>query len=251
MPSESCALLAMIFGCHLSLTVLAAEGQTSELEKKSGGTLEGLVTFVGEVPKSAVPDDAGIRRELLEVDGQTGGLRNVVVYLTPATTKAGAQHETAASGTQGRPMVDQENNEFTPRVIAVEQGQTVVFSNSDPANHNVRTTASVAKNQFNVFTGIGGKYEHRFVIEPDYRPVRLGCDIHPWMRGWVFVFDHALFSVTDEQGRFRITEIPPGEYWLTIVQPDVRHREQRKIEIQDGESLHLQTVVRQKADSAL
>jgi hypothetical protein len=148
----ACALLAIIASCLFHIPALARDA-----DEPAVGVLEGLVIFRGEIPKSATPDDAGIRRDLLEVDVETRGLRNVVAYLTPASDSKAPLFSVDAGKKSGqKPLVDQENNEFTPRIIAVEQGQTVVFGNSDPANHNVRTTASMTKNQFNIFTGIDG-----------------------------------------------------------------------------------------------
>jgi plastocyanin len=182
-----------------------------------------------------------MRRDLLEVDRKSGGLRHVVVYL--ARTDG---HAAPVKAPAEKAVMDQQNHEFIPRVIAVLLGQPVVFSNSDPANHNVRTTASERKNQFNVFTGVDGRYEHQFVVEPEYRPVRLGCDIHPWMTGWVFVFDHPLFAVTDERGRFRISQVPQGDYKLQIIQPDVRYREQRNVSVRDTATNRIEIVIEQK-----
>lgn len=209
------------------------------------GAVEGVITFQGEIPKSSVPDNSGARRRILEVDGASGGLRNVVAYLTPTNgPPLSAPPATAGRESGTKAAVDQRDHEFTPRVIAVREGEPVLFSNSDPANHNVRASASVAGNAFNVYTGVEGKYEHRFVAEPEYRPIRLGCDIHPWMRGWVYVFDHPYFAVTDEKGRFRIGRISPGEYRLHLIQPDLKHREQRHIEVRANQTRRVETVIR-------
>jgi hypothetical protein len=35
------------------------------------------------------------------------------------------------------------------------------------------------------------------------------------MRAWLVVRDNPYFAVTDESGRFRITDVPPGRYKLT------------------------------------
>jgi plastocyanin len=211
----------------------------SDLKQPAHGKVEGFVTFRGEIPKSSTPDDAGVRRDLLDVDRKTGGLRHVLVYLTRTNAPAPSTATPAR-----KPVVDQQNHEFTPRVIAVQQGQSILFSNSDPANHNVRTTASVKENEFNVFTSVDGKYEHRFVIEPAYRPIRLGCDIHPWMRGWVFVFDHPNFAVTDERGAFRIDSVPPGEYKLMIQQPDIRYARHRNVTVSIQEPTKIKIEIR-------
>ena len=198
----------------------------------NAGTIEGTVAFFGEIPKSTVVDDAGVRHDLVEVDARTRGLRNVVLYLTREDgAKLSRQRGAPTTNSSESLLMDQLDYAFRPRVLAVEQGKAVTFTNSDPANHNVRTTGLNKTNEFNKFTGVDGKYEHRFGLEPQYRPVRLGCDIHAWMRGWIYVFDHPYFEVTDEAGRFRIAGVPRGEYVLHVVQPDIAHSEQRKISV--------------------
>jgi plastocyanin len=218
-----------------------APGQT---EAKTG-SIEGTVTFSGTIPKSAVADDAGRHHDLLEVDAATRGLRHVVVYLTRADASKFSGGSMAGTNASSQTLVvDQVDYAFTPRVLAVREGQAVTFKNSDPANHNIRASASNNRNGFNVFTGVDGKYEHRFAVEPQYRPVRFGCDIHPWMRGWLFVFDHPYFGLTDEKGRFTIAAAPAGEYQLHIEQPDIGHRQQRKITIITNETSKADIVVR-------
>jgi plastocyanin len=192
------------------------------------GRIEGLVTFSGKIPKSAVADDAGERRELLRVDPRTRGVKDVVVWLTPAGQ---ATQSVAVASNTAPAVMDQLDHEFLPRVLAVVAGQPVKFSNSDPANHNVRTMASVAGNHFNVFTGPDGSYTHRFAVEPGHQPVRTGCDIHPWMRGWIYVFEHPCFAVTDERGRFEIGGVPVGRYKLQYRQPDIRAAGERDLVI--------------------
>jgi len=242
---KNCSMAAFIFAIGVFALVHcdAAESRNSanDLKLSAHGIIEGFIGFQSEIPKSPIADDAGMQRDLLEVDRKSGGLRYAVVYLMRTNRPAAS-----VKAPTEKAAMDQQNHEFTPRVIAVQAGQPVVFSNSDPANHNVRTTASVKQNELNVFTGIDGKYEHRFVVEPEYRPVRLGCDIHPWMRGWIFIFDHPYFAVTDERGRFRFSQVPPGDYQLHIVQPDIRYREQRNLVISESATNRIETVIRQK-----
>jgi plastocyanin len=212
-------------------------------ESKGFGSVEGVVRFHGDIPKSSTADDAGVRHDLIEVDGKTRGLRYVVVYLTRVDGGTLSGQRTNSSE---KLLMAQVDYAFRPRVLAVQQGEAVTFTNSDPANHNVRTTASTKTNEFNVFTGVDGKYEHRFELEPQQRPVRLGCDIHPWMRGWIYVFGHPYFTVTDENGRFRIAAVPRGEYLVHVVQPDIGHTEQRKVSINGTESSKLDFVIRRE-----
>jgi len=199
------------------------------------GSVEGVVTFSGEIPKRSVPDDAGVRRDLLQVDQKTRGLEFVVVWLNGV--KAG--HLSLTNNSALQPIMDQQGHEFVPHIIAVRSGHEVKFTNSDAANHNVRTASSVPTNEFNVFTGIEGSYKRRFVADPQQRPVRVGCDIHPWMRGWVYVFDHPHFAVTDSQGRFRIASVPAGRYVLTIRQPDIGYAAERTITVEAAKATNV------------
>ena len=190
------------------------------------GIIEGTVKFRGAVPKARIPDDAGLRHDLLTVDPESKGLQYVVVWLAMdgVDAKPGTPDAKPA-------LVDQINHQFVPRVLAVLAGQPVSFTNSDAANHNVRTGSSRRANEFNVYTGANGSYTHRFAADPRHTPVQLGCDIHPWMRGWIYVFDHPWFAVTDRHGDFRIGSIPPGDYTLVIQQPDIPYKHERKITV--------------------
>jgi hypothetical protein len=129
-------------------------------------------------------------------------------------------------------------------VLAVRAGQGVKFTNSDPANHNVRTSSSQRTNQFNVFTGIEGSYVHRFCAEPGEQPVRLGCDIHPWMQAWIYVFNHPCFAVTDDSGNFRIASIPAGRYKLNMRQPAIRYAHEREIVVSNTTPISVQLEIR-------
>ncbi|MBI4657782.1 MAG: hypothetical protein HY735_02840, partial [Verrucomicrobia bacterium] len=79
------------------------------------------------------------------------------------------------------------------------------------------------------------------------RPVRLGCDIHPWMRGWIYVFDHACFALTDEGGRFRIDSVPPGSYKLILRQPDIGYTSERDVAVSVGRIARIEVEIRPSA----
>jgi plastocyanin len=243
---RSLALLVLLL-CVGTICLRAADdaaisrplhGSADEKSKaSSAGVIQGVVTFRGEVPKAAAADDTGVRRDLLQVDQESGGLRYVMVWL--AIDKAPANEPGSQSAPPGEAdtlpvLMDQRDHQFVPRVLAVRSGQPVKFTNSDPANHNVRASSPQRTNEFNVFTGIDGSYTHRFVPDPQQRPVRLGCDIHPWMGGWIYVFDHPFFAVTDTQGRFRIAAMPAGRYKLMIQQPDAGYTAEREIIVVRG-----------------
>jgi uncharacterized protein (DUF2141 family) len=49
--------------------------------------------------------------------------------------------------------------------------------------------------------------------------VRVDCDAHGWMEAWIYVADNPYYAVTGADGKFTITDVPPGNYTLVAFQP--------------------------------
>src|SRR5262249_41922444 len=64
-----------------------------------------------------------------------------------------------------------------------------------------------------------GELKKKLVAEK--RPIPLACDIHPWMKGHIMVFDHPFFAVTGPDGSFEIRGVPAGEQNLVVWQSNV------------------------------
>ncbi len=202
--------------CILLAAFAVATLVVSSSDADERGRVHGVVRFDGAIPKAEAADETGRKRDLFEVHPKTRGLQDVVVYWIDAPVEA------SPNDAKDWPVVvvDQKNFAFLPHVVSVRSGQPVKFTNSDSANHNVRTAAFEAKNQFNVFTGTGNEYVHRFVADKKQRPTRLGCDIHPWMNGWIYSFDHPHHAVTNVEGRFELLQLPVGKHRFAVRQPD-------------------------------
>jgi hypothetical protein len=48
--------------------------------------------------------------------------------------------------------------------------------------------------------------------------VRVECDAHGWMLGWVYVADNPYHAVSAKDGTFTLTDVPPGSYTLVAWQ---------------------------------
>ena len=106
--------------------------------------------------------------------------------------------------------IDQRGCLFEPRVVGVRPGQYTVFKNSDPVAHNVRIDAP--KRGTNRTLPSKGTSFNWWFAEAAAAPVLLNCDVHPWMRGYLFVVDHPFFGTTGADGDFAFKNLPAGVY---------------------------------------
>lgn len=181
----------------------------------NSGTIKGSVRYSG-APMERKKFPVTIDQYLCGKEKEAGdlllspnnGIHNVVVSLQgmPAGVKWPANPA---------PMkMDQSKCDFIPRVVIVPVGGTVEFLNSDRLMHNVRS---------------GGKENPPFNrAQPHARTIAIGfkhpevlrvdCDLHSWMRGWVVVAEHPFYTLTNEAGEFVIENVPPGKYTLQLWQ---------------------------------
>jgi plastocyanin len=191
----------------VGIAALCATAATSV----SAATLKGNVRYAGaRVEKKTVPVTidqylCGKEKEAGDlVLSSTSGIRNVVVSLhgVPAGSKAPANGAPA--------KMDQKQCVFVPRVVVVPVGGTVEFLNSDRLLHNVRGSGK-ENPPFN------RAQPHARTISIVFKSpeiLRVDCDLHSWMRGWIVVAEHPFYAVTNEEGEFVFENVPPGKYKL-------------------------------------
>jgi len=124
---------------------------------------------------------------------------NVVVYLKNAPARQVAPVRVA---------IRQQNETFVPRVVAVPLGSVVEFPNDDPIYHNVFSLSRA--NEFNLGRYPRGQSKSERFDKPGI--VKVFCEIHSHMTATVMVFDHPWFVVPDENGRFELPPMPPGQH---------------------------------------
>jgi plastocyanin len=190
-----CALL----GCA-SLASVVLIDHTVRLSAAAPGAIRGRVTLRTVAPMSErrpTVAELGTPRERDISDR----LRSVV-YLESAPRGAFERIE------PGRVVMDQRNETFVPHLLAVTTGTIVDFPNGDPFYHNVFSLSKAAR--FDLGRYPSGKLKSVQFTRPGI--VRVFCEIHSHMNAYILVFSHPFFAVTDDAGRFRIENIPPGTY---------------------------------------
>src|SRR5215468_2061305 len=111
-------------------------------------------------------------------------------------------------------VVDQRKMAFIPHVVAVQQGTTVDFLNSDPVGHNVYWPSVSGNKKLAHNLGTWPKGEKKPFQLNDAGVASLLCNVHPEMSGYVVIVPTPYFAVTDKDGNFDIKNIPTGKYTL-------------------------------------
>ncbi|MDB5310230.1 MAG: sigE 52 [Gemmataceae bacterium] len=184
----------------------------------------------------------------LLVDPDTRGVKNAVVWLRPDDEDRYAPFpkEKLRPGdmTPKEYVIDTGCCQFSPRVIAAKAGDVLRFVNPARVAHTVDYTPAGgwvgAPRAFSVLLPSGGRY-----VDEKPLPAHSGvdcfhCNIHPWMKGYVWAFDHPYSAVTTADGSFAIPVAPVGTWRLMVWhektgQTDLKGpRPGRKVVVKDG-----------------
>lgn len=200
---------------------------------KDGGSISGRVTYDGTAPAPRIlkvdedveacggdrPSD-----ELLVSAG--GGIQNVVFSI--AKISKGKDWDFP----KGAFTYDQKNCSFSPRIMLIKPKTPGEVLNSDSIGHNFHT---ISKGVYNTNKKIqpGSKLSISKTKIRKSGKVKTKCDIHSWMGGYWVVADSPYTVLSDADGNFSITDIPPGKYTLKIWHETLGESKQ-KVEVTKG-----------------
>jgi plastocyanin len=214
------AVAALTLGALAGLPAAGAQAPAGTAAPPAGGSIRGRVHFADAAPRVAgrpvVSDLGGTPHPLVD-------RRRSVVYLD--RVPQGAFEELPTT----RPRIDQRNEQFMPRLLAITVGTTVDFPNSDTKFHNVFSFSKT--HPFDL-----GRYPPAKTGSQRFdRPglVRVFCDIHSHMSANIWVFSHQYFSVTDTDDRYQITRVPVGSYTL-MLWSELGAAEPKRVTVIDG-----------------
>ncbi len=181
----------------------------------NAATVTGTITFDGteeytEVPARKLLDintneqhclttAKGTKSEELVVS-KGKGIQNVVVYVRVSGHKPTPLKE--------NPKLDQKDCRYLPHVIAVPTGTTVELTSDDPVAHNVNAHATKNEAKNLLISKKGQKFPYTLTKA---EAIKLTCDVHAWMSGYIVAVDSNFYTVTgqkDKKGNF----IHPDNY---------------------------------------
>lgn len=181
------------------------------------GTLTGRFVYDGKAPaptKINVTKDLEVcgKHNLVDEDvvvGADGGLANAVVMLRTKLKddEINPEYKSTADAVV---VLDNKNCRFEPHVGVVRTSQTLELKNSDPIGHNSKVDPIVNPGINPILAAFGEPIKHKFSAEEGL-PVKVGCNIHPWMGGWLVVRKDPYAAVSDATGKFTIKDLPAGK----------------------------------------
>lgn len=219
-----------------AISLMAIPAQAYEAGSVAGGgSIEGAVIYRGNVPtKKIIPTkDVQVcgqpREDPLILVGSTGAVESAIVYLVGVAS--GKEWPPA----QAAAKIDNVKCRFEPQVQVVPVGNLDVV-NSDPVLHNTHGYYG-KRTVFNMALPNQGQVIPTELPRPG--TVRVDCDAHGWMEGWIHVVDNPYYAITGADGRFSITDVPPGDYKLVALQPFTGPMEM-SVSVKGGEATNLE-----------
>jgi plastocyanin len=208
-------VILMISGCG-GRGNSESSAPSAAVDPATAGSISGAVTLDGAPPvlkpidMSAFPACVQANPSPLVppivVTGDKGALANVVVYVKD--TPGNYHYDTPADTV----VLQQKNCMYEPHVVALMTGQPFEVQNNDPTMHNVHPMPK-RNRQWSTSQPAGSAALKETFTRPEFA-MQVLCNVHPWMRSTVFVFDHPYFAVTPKTGAFELKNLPPGTYTI-------------------------------------
>ncbi len=213
MKKAAFVILASITSIWLPVTAGAAGYAVATVS--NGGSVSGKVTYTGTDPAPEVytitknTDVCGTSQEIDFVKVNNGALTDVVVYLDKV--KSGKPFQVAEG------HVDQKKCRFDPFFSVIANKNNLEVKNSDSVAHNIHgyeLMGSKKRTAFNVNQPDKDSVLNKKVKLRRGTAMKIECDQHDFMHGFVFVAKSPYYAVVGADGSFTIDNIPPGTYTI-------------------------------------
>jgi len=259
------AVCSIVLGLSLSGFVDPAWSY-QEIQVIGGGTIQGRVTIEGGKPRAmafnlvTIPDpvfcgtiSTGTGWRIVEdfIIAPDKSLKDVVVFLKDAD--------------KGKPFkipkvrIESRDCDFIPFVNVLKDRDVIEVVNMDPVEHDIqgyetaRTRGArvlfnrpLPMNPYLEVVGIFGKQymagepmRERIHLKKGRDVFVMQCGFHPYMFSWGLVAKNPYFAITKEDGKFSITNIPPGKYILSAWHPGVKEFLEQSVLVKANQSVSM------------
>lgn len=209
-----------VFGCSNKSSEQAQQQQppppTATVDPATAGDIVGTVRLEGDPPDfhsidmSAEPECVKVNSKPvvppIVVTGEHGALANVAVYVKSGLGRYKYDVPTTPV------VLNQKGCMYEPRVLALRVGQPLEVHNEDPTVHNINVRAR-DNHSWNRSEEPGEPPFTEMFDHPEL-DVPISCNVHPWMRAYLFIFDNPYYDVTPKTGEFELKGLPPGTYTI-------------------------------------
>ncbi|HEX3740871.1 MAG TPA: carboxypeptidase-like regulatory domain-containing protein [Terriglobales bacterium] len=204
-----------VAGAVLALATALSAQDYHVISVTNGGTINGTVKWSGAMPRlmpvainkdPLICDPSSQKTRDLErlIVGSQSGVANTVVYLKDISKGK------AMDLPQQRRFLDQRHCRYEPHILLVPAGSELQMKSSDATLHTIHMDGAATYNLPFPFTN---QLVSRSMSTVGL--VNLRCNGgHTWMNAEMFVVPHPYYAVTDESGRFELSDVPPGEYQI-------------------------------------
>jgi len=228
-----------------------------DLKAKSEKQLDTMKSNPDFKPCHTAVDEEEVAEQSWTI-GDDGGLQNVVVWLSPPEDHYFQLNkddlDADKAGWEKEKVLDQPHCQFHPHVMVLFQSyrdesgkkqktvQKAIVRNSAGTDHNTKIDAV----GFNTLLSQGEKGKKGTdlpALDPsEKKNYAVNCNVHTWMGGFIWSFDHPFAAVTDKDGKYTIKNAPAG----SEVRLMVWHEKLGKIK--DGEKITIKKDEDKKLD---
>ena len=203
--------IALVTAAAITMPAMAAY---KVVDVANGGSITGKISFTGKDKAPQVykvakdTDTCGTADRVIDyVDVKDGTLKNVVVYLDKV--KSGKKFDKIEA------KINQKGCDFLPFMSVMTNDSIFEATNSDPVLHNIHTyeiMGRAKKTVMNVSQPKQGSVTKKKVKLKRGAGMKIECDAHDFMHGFVFVAKNPYYAVVAEDGTYTINDIPAGKY---------------------------------------
>ncbi|MHC4443279.1 MAG: carboxypeptidase regulatory-like domain-containing protein [Planctomycetota bacterium] len=258
------SVIALLFGVSMERLDAAARSRYKEVDLKESGAIVGVVKYDGKVEKpkrlDITTEEHVCHKDPIYSEELVVSADKRIKWAVVSIKKI-KQGKPFPKGPLGVPVKDNPSKEdpkkpakpkvaqidqigcrFVPHIAVVPEGKPLKVLNSDDILHNVHT--------YSKFNRKLNKAMPKTMKEMDVsfkrrERIKLRCDIHKWMAGWIVVAEHPYYAVTGEKGKFQLEKVPVGTHKVEVWH-ETLGKQEKEVTVKAGEKTKVEFVFKKK-----